>query len=131
MKTNICLNGLNECVAPTELYDNNAISLLGQYNVGSTQPLIRQSDVKEIKIIIKKEELHTSFEEQSELYFDKINKNKTQIRTLEKLRDTLLPKLMSGEVRVQSRRDKTFVKKTETTTKTSSVGAAQKTDHHG
>ena len=32
--------------------------------------------------------------------FNKINKNKSQIQTLEKLRDNLLPKLMSGEVRV-------------------------------
>jgi type I restriction enzyme S subunit len=31
----------------------------------------------------------------------KINYNLEQLRTLEKLRDTLLPKLMSGEVRVQ------------------------------
>jgi type I restriction enzyme S subunit len=35
-----------------------------------------------------------------EPYFDKIFINQIQIRTLEKLRDTLLPKLMSGEVRV-------------------------------
>jgi len=33
-------------------------------------------------------------------FLSKIMKNKTQIRTLESLRDTLLPKLMSGEVRV-------------------------------
>lgn len=32
--------------------------------------------------------------------FDKLLKNSIQIRTLEKLRDNLLPKLMSGEVRV-------------------------------
>jgi len=32
---------------------------------------------------------------------DKIITNCFQIRTLEKLRDTLLPKLMSGEVRVK------------------------------
>lgn len=32
--------------------------------------------------------------------FFKMNKNRFQIRTLEKLRDTLLPKLMSGDVRV-------------------------------
>jgi len=30
----------------------------------------------------------------------KIITNKTQIQTLEKLRDTLLPKLISGEVRI-------------------------------
>ena len=34
-------------------------------------------------------------------YIDKIIANQKQIRTLENLRDTLLPKLMSGEVRVQ------------------------------
>ena len=33
--------------------------------------------------------------------FDKIDFNYVQIRTFEKLRDTLLPKLMSGEVRVK------------------------------
>jgi len=32
--------------------------------------------------------------------FSKIQLNKRQFRILEKLRDTLLPKLMSGEVRV-------------------------------
>ncbi len=32
----------------------------------------------------------------------KLKNNANQIRTLEKLRDTLLPKLMNGEVRVQS-----------------------------
>jgi type I restriction enzyme S subunit len=34
-------------------------------------------------------------------FFKKINQNKSQIRTLTTLRDTLLPKLMSGEVRVK------------------------------
>jgi type I restriction enzyme S subunit len=33
-------------------------------------------------------------------YWDKIELNRKQIRILEKLRDTLLPKLMSGEIRV-------------------------------
>ena len=33
--------------------------------------------------------------------YQKINQNKSQIRTLTALRDTLLPKLMSGEVRVE------------------------------
>lgn len=35
-------------------------------------------------------------------YFLKINKNKKQIQTLTQLRDTLLPKLMSGEIRVEN-----------------------------
>jgi len=32
--------------------------------------------------------------------YEKLNHNQTQIRTLTALRDTLIPKLMSGEVRV-------------------------------
>jgi len=40
------------------------------------------------------------FQVQVEPFFDKIFANQSQIRTLEKLRDMLLPKLMSGEVRI-------------------------------
>ncbi len=40
------------------------------------------------------------FEETIEPMYLKMKFNKKQLRTLEKLRDTLLPKLMSGEVRV-------------------------------
>jgi type I restriction enzyme S subunit len=40
------------------------------------------------------------FDMEVRLYFEKINKNKHQIRTLTQLRDTLLPKLMSGEIRL-------------------------------
>ncbi|HIP83574.1 MAG TPA: restriction endonuclease subunit S, partial [Desulfocapsa sulfexigens] len=41
------------------------------------------------------------YSEQLGLLFDGIIFNLGKIRTLEKLRDTLLPKLMSGEVRVR------------------------------
>jgi type I restriction enzyme S subunit len=43
-----------------------------------------------------------SFEKRITPYFHRMKLNQDQIRTLEKLRDTLLPKLMSGEVRVLS-----------------------------
>lgn len=45
-------------------------------------------------------DLVKSFEIIANDYFKKIDENKKQISTLTKLRDTLLPKLMSGEVRV-------------------------------
>jgi type I restriction enzyme S subunit len=41
-----------------------------------------------------------SFNVVAEPIFTKMTKNRIQIRNLEKLRDTLLPKLMSGEVRI-------------------------------
>jgi len=46
-------------------------------------------------------ELINKYDESVKIYFDKIATNQTQIRTLTSLRDTLLPKLMSGEVRVE------------------------------
>lgn len=48
------------------------------------------------------------FHEYVEPIFDKIFYNQTQIRTLVKLRDTLLPKLMSGEVPVQDIDEESF-----------------------
>ena len=71
------------------------------YNVGSTQPLVRQSDVKKIETLLPEKEQLYQFEAEADLIFNKIQHNQSQIRTLEKLRDTLLPKLMSGEVRVE------------------------------
>ncbi len=70
-------------------------------NVGSTQPLITQTDLKKIEIKFPNEFKLEKFTEDCNLHFDKINKNTTQIRTLTQTRDTLLPKLMSGEVRVE------------------------------
>jgi len=43
------------------------------------------------------------FNQFTSTFIDKLRENTKQIRTLEKLRDTLLPKLMSGEVRVPLR----------------------------
>ena len=74
---------------------------LEEYNVGSTQPLIRQSDIKKIEISLPPKNKMNEFEKESELMLKKIWKNKIHIRTIEKMRDTLLPKLMSGEVRVE------------------------------
>jgi len=46
------------------------------------------------------DDLVLKFHSKVSTYFSKVTKNKVQVQTLEKLRDTLLPKLMSGEVRV-------------------------------
>ena len=74
---------------------------LEEYNVGSTQPLIRQSDIKEIDILLPKKEQLYNFEAEADLFFKKMQNNQLQIRILEQLRDALLPNLMSGEVRMK------------------------------
>ena len=76
------------------------LAKLEELNVGSTQPLIRQTDLKVLEIIVPDKETINRFHGNVEQFLNKIRQNQQQIRTLEKLRDTLLPKLMSGEVRV-------------------------------
>lgn len=71
--------------------------------LGSTSSIvtsINSTMIKEMKIKIPDKIIMNKFKQVTETYFDKILINQKQIRTLEKLRDTLLPKLMSGEVRV-------------------------------
>ena len=71
-------------------------------NAGSTQPLVTQTDLKKLEIRKPANVKIEKFNEQCLEYFNKISKNKKQIRTLTQMRDTLLPKLMSGEVRVKN-----------------------------
>ena len=54
----------------------------------------------DLKYPLPDDEAITWFHEQVSPFFDRINQGKHQIQTLEHLRDTLLPKLMAGEVRV-------------------------------
>jgi type I restriction enzyme S subunit len=54
-----------------------------------------------IETIIPSEKLIYAFDNFSRQFDIKIYKNTVQIRTLSKLRDTLLPKLISGEIRVK------------------------------
>jgi type I restriction enzyme S subunit len=71
---------------------------------GSTSSIaeaINSKIIKEIKIQIPNDELILSFQSLIDPIFQKIRHNVFQIQTLEKLRDTLLPKLMSGEIRVK------------------------------
>ena len=69
-------------------------------NVGSTQPLITQTDLKK-QTIFASEALLEQFHNKAGPLFQKIESNILQIQTLQKLRDTLLPKLISGEVRLK------------------------------
>ncbi len=66
----------------------------------STYPSLKPSDIG--SLTFKKPPLNKleEFADISQSAWNKIFTNHNQIRTLEKLRDTLLPKLMSGEVRV-------------------------------
>ena len=66
-------------------------------NRGSTQPLITQTDISNLKIKFNKVKFE-EFEKKIRPLRDKIYKNELQNKTLEQLRDILLPKLMNGEI---------------------------------
>jgi len=72
---------------------------------GSTQPQITIGDLGNIQIYIPEDCLIKLFSENMNSVFEKIKNNNSQIQTLSTLRDTLLPKLMKGEVRVKSFKD--------------------------
>lgn len=61
---------------------------------------ISKSDFTPLALIIPPKNLVNKYEDEVRPTNDKVIQNCRQIQTLEKLRDTLLPKLMSGEIRV-------------------------------
>ena len=67
----------------------------------STYPSLRPADIGSITFQMPPKGRLREFAEIADHTWSKIEKNHSQIRTLESLRDTLLPKLMSGEVRVR------------------------------
>lgn len=76
--------------------------------LGSTSSIvtsINSAMIKDMEITIPDENTMRNFNESAFLYFNKIKENSQQIQTLTQLRDTLLPKLMSGEVRVKMQTD--------------------------
>ncbi len=75
--------------------------LLRRRATGSTVEGIRQSELREVEIIIPDKKTLKIVSNVFGSSLLKINNNNKQIQTLINLRDTLLPKLMNGQVRVK------------------------------
>lgn len=69
-------------------------------NRGSTQPLITQSDMNKIPILIPNHDILQDFETLAGQLMAQLESNLCENGKLAELRDTLLPKLMSGEIDV-------------------------------
>lgn len=74
--------------------------------IGSTQEAITIDGLKKLKLSLPPKDLLPKYEAEFESIHFKIESNQNQIRTLTRLRDMLLPKLMSGEVRVKEEKGK-------------------------
>ncbi|MBC7365220.1 MAG: restriction endonuclease subunit S [Undibacterium sp.] len=77
-------------------------SIYGTLVTGTTgsHQRIRPESVLDMKIVIPPPSLIRAFTDIAKPMFDRINRNTDQSRTLATLRDTLLPKLLSGELSV-------------------------------
>ncbi|OHB70146.1 MAG: restriction endonuclease subunit S, partial [Planctomycetes bacterium RBG_16_43_13] len=90
-----------DCYFFTYLLVANSVDELQAAAYGSVFDTITTKTFKEHKIQIPPGSEIQSFEKKIRPYFEKMLLNCNQIRTLTSLRDTLLPKLMSGEVSVR------------------------------
>ena len=73
---------------------------LSNLNVGSAVPSLTTKVLNEIKIAIPTIDEQKEFNEYADNAWEKMRSNKKQNKTLEEMRDTLLPKLLSGELDV-------------------------------
>lgn len=72
-----------------------------QFNeTGTVFGSISKTDLEDLNILIPPQNMVEKFQKEIIPLDSKVITNCDQIRTLERLRETLLPKLMSGEVKV-------------------------------
>ncbi len=71
-----------------------------QLDIGGVQPSIKVPHLLDLIISIPSKDKQDNFDELAYDFVDQMEKNQHQIQKLKSLRDTLLPKLMSGKVRV-------------------------------
>jgi type I restriction enzyme S subunit len=80
----------------SKLFDEKLNSLAN----GTTMEAINNSNIKKIPLIIPETKILDSFENKANFLYEKIEKNSFENQKLSEIRDTLLPKLMSGEIKV-------------------------------
>ncbi len=77
-----------------------ADQIRAQGSGGSVFVNLNKTAFSKIKVLWADQSLQKLFTKESESYFNKILNNLKQIQTLTELRDTLLPRLISGKIRV-------------------------------
>ena len=84
------------------LTSNEMTEFLHSVAEGSTSayPALKPSDIARLELKRPPADKLSEFSKYADSAWEKIAYNQNQIRTLTQLRDTLLPKLMNGEVRV-------------------------------
>lgn len=100
--------GFKSVVCNEEIMNNNYVYYFLKYNKenienvssGSTFKEISGSHMKNIKIIVPSKVILDKFNDLIKSFDSLLKKNYEDIDTLEEIRDSLLPKLMSGEIQI-------------------------------
>ena len=102
MCSNEAIAQFKDAMVPVEylylLLKHINFSLLG--STSSIATAINSNTIKNMNVLIAESVLLSAFKERTQNLFDKIEINLKQIQTLTELRDTLLPPLISGKIRV-------------------------------
>lgn len=67
---------------------------------GGAQQHINKNDIASLMCLVPSEKILERYKQKQKPLFDKIHNNMVQIQTLTELRDTLLPRLISGKIEV-------------------------------
>ncbi|MEZ7884785.1 MAG: restriction endonuclease subunit S [Bacteroidales bacterium] len=78
----------------------NMIEMMKAYSYGTVFNTITTKTFQEMEIVLPHESVINKFEEQIKPLYSKILSNQYQIQTLTQTRDSLLPRLMSGKIKV-------------------------------
>ena len=96
---------VNDIITPEYLYLNLLDNRMQEYALnlasGSVQKGIRMGDLKKYKMIIPKKEILILSTKIFSSIIEKVNNNFDENRKLAGIRDSILPKLMSGEIRIK------------------------------
>ena len=87
-------------VSVEELYLLFSLNNIKNIVTGAVQQKISQANLKKVEIVIPSADLLKEFDDIIQPLFAEIRNNRNEITKLSSLRDTLLPKLMSGELDV-------------------------------
>ena len=102
MCSNEAIAQFKDAMVPVEylylLLKHINFSLLG--STSSIATAINSNTIKNMKVLIADSVLLSAFKERTQNLFNKIEINLKQIQTLTDLRDALLPRLISGKIRV-------------------------------
>jgi type I restriction enzyme S subunit len=82
------------------LTDNKMLEYYGHVADGGAYPAINPDIILEMKVVVPDKEILREFHSIVNPLFERINQNQSGIKYLSGLRNTLLPKLMKGEIEV-------------------------------